>query len=283
MIVVDTNLAEKRLDIVLASQKPEQSRAYWQKAIEAGYVTVNGKPATKKYHVAADDKVEIVLPDQRPAPYDLPIIFENNDVIVFDKPAGLLTHSKGAFNPEFTVAEYMKRFYPDDQSGRAGIVHRLDRDTSGVIIAAKNEEARVFLQKQFSNRKVKKVYLAGVDVAPKLEEALLDWPIERNPKKPQTFRVGPNGKSAQTHYKVLCSRAGKALLRLEPTTGRTHQLRVHLANLRSPIIGDRLYHPKPNGRLMLHACELTLRLPGETAVRTFGSNIPLELKKICDV
>jgi 23S rRNA pseudouridine1911/1915/1917 synthase len=257
----------------------------WQKAIEAGYVTVNGKIATKKYQIAPGDGVIVNIPDLQPTTYDIPILYENDDVVVFNKPAGVLTHSKGAFNPEFTVGEYMHRFYPDDATGRAGIVHRLDRDTSGVIIAAKNEETRVFLQRQFSDRKVKKVYIAGVDNAPKLSEAVLDWPIERNPRKPQTFRVGPNGKPAQTHYRILCQNEGKALLRLEPTTGRTHQLRVHLTHLGSPIIGDRLYGAKHSStqRMMLHAHELALRLPKEGTATLFSSPIPDELQEICHV
>jgi 23S rRNA pseudouridine1911/1915/1917 synthase len=285
LMIVKEEYTGGRLDALLGQERPEQSRAYWQKAIEAGYVTVNGKPATKKYHVVAGDKVRVVVPALPPTHYPLPIIFENEDVIAFDKPAGLLTHSKGAFNPEFTVADYMKRFYPTDQSGRAGIVHRLDRDTSGVIIAAKNEAARSFLQKQFSDRKVKKVYIAAVDVIPKPEEALLDWPIERNPKKPQTFRVGANGKTAQTHYKILCSHNTQSLLQLEPRTGRTHQLRVHLAHLKTPIMGDRLYNPswQKGTRLMLHAYELSLNLPGSNQISTFQAPIPAEFRRICHV
>lgn len=144
---------------------------------------------------------------------------------------------------------------------RAGIVHRLDRATSGVMICAKTPEALSWLQKQFSQRKVKKSYAAVVEGVLKEEEAVIDMPIERNPRKPQLFRVGINGKPAATAYKVLKSNRKLSLLALKPTTGRTHQLRVHLEHLGHPILGDTFYGGKPADRLYLHASSLEITLP----------------------
>ena len=154
---------------------------------------------------------------------------------------------------------------------RAGIVHRLDRATSGVIICAKNSATQTLLQKQFGNRKTKKCYLAIVEGVPSPEEGLIDAPIERNPKKPQTFRVGSAGKSAQTHYKVLKilnlptgrqarSSISQSLLELWPTTGRTHQLRVHLKYINHPIAGDAFYG-RGADNMLLHALSLEITIP----------------------
>jgi RluA family pseudouridine synthase len=146
---------------------------------------------------------------------------------------------------------------------RAGIVHRLDRATSGVMICAKTPEAWSWLQKQFSTRKVKKIYAAIVSGSLKLDQAVIDMPIERNPKRPQTFRTGSNGRPAVTEYEVLQSNGSLSLLELKPTTGRTHQLRVHLSQLGHPILGDTLYGGGAADRLYLHAQSLELTLPNK--------------------
>ena len=192
---------------------------------------------------------------------ELPIIFEDDDCVVINKPVGLLTHSKGAFNPEATVATWLSNRTTDMDGERAGIVHRLDRATSGVMICAKSPEALAWLQKQFSQRKVKKSYIAIIAGQLDPEEAIIDMPIERNPKAPATFRVGNNGKSATTHYKTIESSEHYSLLELKPETGRTHQLRVHLKHLGHPIVGDVLYNGKPGERLFLHAQSLEITLP----------------------
>lgn len=273
-LLVDANQVGKRLDVFLAAELPEQSRSYWQKAIKATYATVNGGAVAPDYNLQTGDKVAIKVPEQEIEAQVLPIIYEDGDVIVFDKPAGLLTHSKGAFNPEFTVASYMREhFYPEDVSDRAGIVHRLDRGTSGVIIAAKTEAAREFLQRQFSSRAVVKTYHAVVTGVLKQLELNLEWPIGRNPKKPQTFRVHANGKPAQTHLKVIKVGQASSLIELQPTTGRTHQLRVHLKQLGHPIVGDSFYGGRAHDRLLLHASQLELTLPSGQR-QTFKSPLP---------
>lgn len=284
-IIIQDSESGTRLDSFLAKRFTQGSRAYWQKSVEAGYIKVNDEVRNKKYVLSVGDMVKVELPDQAITPRNISIVYEDEDVIVFDKPLGVLTHSKGTFNPEFTIGEYMKRYYPNDSSGRPGIVHRLDRDTSGVMIAAKNERSRLFLQKQFADRKVKKAYIAGVEGVPRLPIAMLDWPIERNPRRPQTFRVGPNGKPAQTGYKLLCTSGDKSVLRLKPETGRTHQLRVHLAHLGTPIIGDKLYNNNTDDgirqRMMLHAVSISVLLPSHQLLKTFKAPTPSEFESFC--
>jgi 23S rRNA pseudouridine1911/1915/1917 synthase len=260
---LETSKAE-RLDQYVTRQLPELSRASAAKLVEQGRVTVNGEPQLKSsYRLREADKIKIdydagaaaLIPD-----IELPVLYEDDDSVVINKPVGLLTHSKGAFNPEATVATWLSGRMKDMEGDRAGIVHRLDRATSGVMIAAKTPEALSWLQKQFAQRKTKKTYLAVVAGRPKVEQAVIDMPIERHPKKPQTFRVGSNGKSAVTAYKVLASNEDFSLLELKPTTGRTHQLRVHLAQLGHPILGDTLYGGPAADRLYLHAANLELTL-----------------------
>jgi 23S rRNA pseudouridine1911/1915/1917 synthase len=182
--------------------------------------------------------------------------------LVINKPAGVLTHSKGAFNPEGTVASFAAPKTKGMEGDRAGIVHRLDRATSGVIIVAKDPTTMSLLQKQFSQRKVKKTYFAVVNGIPEIVKALIEVPIERNPKDPKTFRPGTTGKQALTEYEVIEQALARSLLVLRPATGRTHQLRVHLKYIGHPIIGDTIYDGEPADRMYLHAGKLEITLPG---------------------
>ncbi|QJU07505.1 RluA family pseudouridine synthase [Candidatus Saccharibacteria bacterium oral taxon 488] len=273
---------KQRLDVHLSTDfDPSISRSLWQKYIKAGYVSVNQRVVTTpKFEVDETDEIAVKLPEQEQASAELPILYEDDDVIVVDKPSGLLTHAKGGLSTEPTVAEIIRpqtSFASD--TDRPGIVHRLDRDTSGVLIIAKTAEAAAHLQRQFAQRTTKKTYLAVTDGAPKLAAAKIDLPIGRNPSAPSTFRVDPNGKPAQTNYRVLAAANAKALIELKPTTGRTHQLRVHMAYLNTPILGDRVYG-KPNAsRLMLHAHKLEITLPsGER--KTFEAAIPAEFRQL---
>lgn len=269
---------KQRLDIHLSTAfDPSISRSLWQKYIKAGYVSVNQRVVTApKFEVDETDEIAVKLPKQEQASAELPILYEDDDVIVMNKPSGLLTHAKGGLSTESTVAEIIrpKTSFASD-TDRPGIVHRLDRDTSGVLIIAKTAEAAAHLQRQFAQRTTKKTYLAVTDGIPKLATAKIDLPIGRNPATPSTFRVDPNGKPAQTTYRVLTATDIQALIELKPTTGRTHQLRVHMAHLNTPILGDRVYG-KPNAsRLMLHAHKLEITLPsGEQ--KTFEAAIPEE-------
>lgn len=267
---------KQRLDIHLSTAfDPSISRSLWQKYIKAGYVSVNHQVVTTpKFEVDETDEIAIKLPEQEQASTELPILYEDDDVMVVNKPSGLLTHAKGGLLTEPTVAEIIrpKTSFASD-TDRPGIVHRLDRDTSGVLIIAKTADAAAHLQRQFAQRTTKKTYLAVTDGVPKLTAAKIDLPIGRNPSAPSTFRVDPNGKPAQTTYRVLTSTDNQALIELKPTTGRTHQLRVHMAHLNTPILGDRVYG-KPNAsRLMLHAHKLEVTLPsGE--LKTFEAAVP---------
>lgn len=284
--------AGKRADVFIAEKLPEFTRSSLSGLFTNNSVLVNGIETKAGHKLKDGDKLEVDtnLLTARPATIKLPIIYEDEDIIVINKPTGVLTHSKGALNTEATVASWLlqhlskdnyniKSSFPGWHPGdnRLGIVHRLDRTTSGVIIVAKNDKTLKWLQTQFSTRKVRKIYLAIVEGIPDPDQAIIDAPIERNPKKPKTFRVGANGRSALTSYKVLkiISRPNNtySLLELVPRTGRTHQLRVHLKYIGHPIVGDRVYGHggsltkistkfQAGENMYLHAKSLEVTLPG---------------------
>lgn len=272
---------KKRLDIELASRYPESSRSTWQKYIKAGFVSVNDRLVdSPKFEVAKDDNIQVNMPDAPDySDNSLPIIYIDDNVIVINKPAGILTHAKGAICDEFTVADFFRRYTTYNlDTNRPGIVHRLDRDTSGVIIGARNDETAAQLQKQFADRKSKKTYFAIVKGLPKHIKANIDLPISRNPSAPSTFRVDAGGKSSQTSYEVIDSNDKYSLVKLQPTTGRTHQLRVHMAYINSPILGDKIYG-KPAERLYLHAFSLEITIPNGQR-QTFVAPLPDEFCKL---
>jgi 23S rRNA pseudouridine1911/1915/1917 synthase len=268
----------KRLDQRVVELIPELSRAFGTKLIDQGKVTVNGIPQTKAgYKLRESDEVVVNFDLTTLADIpkiELPIIYEDDDCVVINKPVGLLTHSKGDFNPEATVETWL-RSRTKVTGERAGIVHRLDRATSGVMICAKTPEALKWLQKQFAQRRTKKTYYAVVTGELKQPEAIIDMPLERNPKAPATFRVGHGGKHAITWYKVLGANDEHSLIELKPETGRTHQLRVHLHHIGHPIIGDTLYGGEPAERMMLHAESLELTLPNRER-KVFTTPMPKE-------
>jgi len=269
-----------RLDVYCAQFWPEQSRSTWQKLIKQGNVKVNGETIdSPKFELGEDDYVQVSRPKEPDfSANTLPVLYEDDNVIVVDKPVGILAHAKGALTDEFSVAEF---FRPQTTFGsdtnRPGIVHRLDRDTSGVMIGAKNADAAKLLARQFQDRKAKKTYIAVLDGVPKEHEALIDLPIGRNPKHPSQFKVDPNGKSATTAYEVIESKGNKTLIKLMPRSGRTHQLRVHMAYLGTPIRGDRVYG-KEASRLFLHAKSLEITIPGGERM-TFESPLPSNFKE----
>ena len=272
----------KRLDTYLYKHYKEISRSRWQKYIKDSRVSINGKTiTTPSYEI--DDKaiIDIKLPEEKKFEKEkLDILYLDDNVIVINKPAGILTHAKGADSDEFTVADFFKRYstYALD-TNRAGIIHRLDRDTSGVIIGARNNETANLLKKQFAKRLTKKTYIAITTGIPKLEKARIDLPIARNPKKPATFKISSNGKVAITDYKVLKTNKNYALIELMPKTGRTHQLRVHLNYINCPILGDKVYGAKKADRMYLHAEKLEITIPNKGRM-TFEAKLPKEFKNI---
>lgn len=275
MFTVAEDSPRVRLDHWLANKYPGLSRAFLQKLCNEDKVLVNGAAQKSGFKLRAGDELEVLfdfesmetIPD-----IDLPILYEDDNVLVIDKPAGVISHARGKFWNEPSVASFIRQITGQDGE-RAGIVHRLDRVTSGVMICAKNNDTLAFLQKQFSQRNVKKTYMAIVRGHLKPQEAIIDMPIGRNAAKPQTFHATPAGKSARTKYKVERSFDGYDLVRLEPETGRTHQIRVHLHEIGHPIIGDHLYVGEEGDRLYLHALSLEITLPGGER-RTFESPLP---------
>lgn len=267
----------KRLDAAVIEQYPDITRSFATRLIKEGKVSVNSVTETKAgYKLRSDDRVTVDYDpgkEVKPPEIDIPVIYEDDDCVVINKPKGLLTHSKGAYNPEATVATWLRSRVDHLEGERAGIVHRLDRATSGVMICAKNPESLAWLQKQFSQRRVKKQYAAIVSGVLQPEHAIIDMPIERNPKAPQTFRVGSNGKSAITEYTVVAHNDKESLVELRPQTGRTHQLRVHMHHLGHPIVGDTFYGGQDADRLYLHAHSLELTLPSRVR-KVFTVPIP---------
>jgi 23S rRNA pseudouridine1911/1915/1917 synthase len=273
----------KRLDALLAEKYPDTSRSTWQKHIKAGHVSVNGTIRESPNHDVKDtDSIAVHAPDATDfSNQELPIIYIDDSVIVINKPVGVLAHAKGALNDEFTVAEFFRRYTTVGlDTNRPGIVHRLDRDTSGVMIGARTPEAASLLQKQFADRKTKKTYIAITDGLLKQHEAKIDLPIGRNPSAPSTFRVDAKGKDAITSYTVLNIRGTHSLIELRPQTGRTHQLRVHMSYLGAPIHGDRVYG-KAADRLYLHAKELEITIPISDR-KTFSAPVPKEFDAFFD-
>ena len=217
------------------------------------------------------------------------VIYIDDNVIVVNKPAGMLVHAKGGVAKELTVADYVRsQFNPDEladnaDNNRLGIVHRLDRATSGVMICARNLATASYLSRQFAERKVKKVYLALVSSLPRHQAARINLPIRRSRQTPAIFVVDGSGKVAITDYTVQKEYPdGRAFLELRPLTGRTHQLRVHLAYLGCPIVGDAVYgHAHYGDRLMLHAYQLEISIPGQDGAkrRIFTAPLPADFQE----
>jgi len=270
-----------RLDTFLADNYPAISRSFLQKLCASDQVLVNGKPQKSGYKLRHGEVVEVTydmstIDDIEDI--DLPIVYQDDDILVINKPAGVISHARGRYWNEPSVASFIRQI--SGQSGeRAGIVHRLDRATSGIMICAKNQNALSHLQKQFADRKVIKTYVAVVQGKMQPHTAVIDMPIERNPKAPATFRVGANGKPAQTEYKVLQESANYQILQLTPKTGRTDQLRVHLKHQGHAIVGDTLYDGQPADRLYLHAFSLQITLPNGKTM-TFTAPLPQEFNKL---
>lgn len=289
-----TNVARERLDKVLVEiMKISRSKA--QELIEAETVLVNGKVPTAHLKVSAKDKIELTAAKEKKVkiikikPPSLEIVYEDEDVIVVNKPAGLLTHpAPNVHEPTLVdalVAYDKKIKNVGDDKKRAGIVHRLDRDASGLLIVAKTNAAFAHLKSQFQNRLTRKIYAVLVHGKIAKDTDTIVWPIARSTTRKGRMAARPTsqeGREAITHFDVVKRYPHLTLLDVRIETGRTHQIRAHMFALGHQVVGDKLYKHKGVkgiglGRLFLHAKELTITLPsGEE--KTFTARLPLELQ-----
>ena len=245
--------AGERLDSFLAARLPGLTRSAAARLIETGQVLVDGKPARKSARLAGRETVEVTLPDPEPAdalPQDIPldVVYEDDDVIVVNKPSGLVVHPAPG-HPDGTLVNALLHHCGGSLSGvggelRPGIVHRIDRDTSGLIIAAKNDAAHQALAAQLADHTLARTYEAVVVGALREDGGTVDAPIGRCPSDRKKMAVVPNGKRAVTHWEVLERFPGYTYVRCRLETGRTHQIRVHMAHLGHPIYGDTVYGGK---------------------------------------
>ena len=263
-----------RIDKYIADNEPLLTRTAAAKLIEQEKVIVNGKIVGKNYKLKSGDKISLEIPD--PVPYEakpenipLEIVYEDNDLLVVNKPKGMVVHPANG-NPDGTLVNAILSICKNSLSGiggelRPGIVHRLDKDTSGLIIVAKNDKAHINMSEQIKERNVKKTYIALVRGNVPEEEATINMPIGRSTKDRKKMAVTKNGKQAITHFKVLKRYSKYTLLEIKIETGRTHQIRVHMAEIGYPVVGDAVYSNGKNefgieGQ-MLHAYKLEFMHP----------------------
>ncbi len=284
-----------RLDRVIAARLPELTRSAAQRLIEGGHVQVNGLPVSRPAHrVRPGDQITVHIPPPEPVhltpePIPLDILYEDENILVIHKPAGMVVHP-GAGHARGTLIHAILAHCPDLEGVggalRPGLVHRLDKETSGVLLVAKNERTYHFLQAQFKARTVRKIYEALVIGHPP-PEGLIEAPIARDPRHRKRMAVVPTGRPARTRYRVLKMYEGRwgryAWLEVYPETGRTHQIRVHMAYVGYPIVGDTTYGrraPLSCPRLFLHARAITVRLPSHPEPITFEAPLPADLREV---
>lgn len=280
-IIITEENAKTRADVLVANAATQYSRAALGKLFDMGSVLLGDQPAKRgdKPKIGQILTVDLTPIQQEPDVVPLPVLYEDGDVIVINKPEGIISHSRGRYWQEASVASFIRDKTKGMTGDRAGIVHRLDRATSGVMIAAKTEAAQRYLQKQFADRTTQKTYVALVTGVPKVTEARIVAPLQRHPKHPKLFMVHEDGKQAETAYKLLQTNNAVSLLELHPLTGRTHQLRVHLSYIGHAIIGDELYAPGANeDRMYLHAHTLQINLPGNRPM-LFEAPLPSSFNK----
>ena len=288
------NEESKRIDAYI-SENTEYSRTAVQRLIEENKITVNGKKEKASYKVQNGDKIEI---EEEPAKeielkaQDIPleILYEDNDIIVVNKPKGMVVHPANG-NPDGTLVNAIMSICKDSLSGiggeiRPGIVHRLDKNTSGAIIIAKNDKAHINLSEQLKNHEIKKTYIALVRGIVKENNATINMPIGRSKKDRKKMDVDKNGKEAITHFKVLKRYQDCTLLEINIETGRTHQIRVHLSHIGYPIIGDEVYSNGKNkwnieGQC-LHAKSLDFKHPITEKEMHIEAELPKYFQKILE-
>ena len=279
--------AGKRLDKLISEQLPELTRSAVQHLMQDGCVTIAGKPVKKNTRASAGDVITVELPEPReveiePENIPLDIVYEDEDIIVVNKPKGMVVHPAPG-NWSGTLVNALMYHCGDSLSGingeiRPGIVHRIDKDTSGLLVVAKNDRAHQSLAEQIKVHSAGRRYFAVVYGTPREQKGTVNAPIARHPIDRKKMAVLAGGREAITHYEVLEQYAGYSYLTFLLETGRTHQIRVHMAYIGHPIIGDPLYGPaKDKWKLQgqcLHAGELTLTHPATGERMTFQAPLP---------
>lgn len=285
----------KRLDTYIPSVDTDITRTSAQRLIEDGNILVNGKNAKVSYKIQENDKISVEIPEPKQIELKaqnipIEIIYEDSDIIVVNKPKGMVVHPANG-NPDGTLVNAIMAICKDSLSGiggeiRPGIVHRIDKDTSGLLIVAKNDNAHVKMSEQIKNHEVKKTYIALVRGVFKENEATIDMPIGRSPSDRKKMAVNKNGKNAITHIKVLKRFDKYTLLQVNIETGRTHQIRVHLSHIGYPIVGDYTYSNGKNefdvvGQC-LHAQKLEFKHPITQKDMCLEAELPQYFKDILD-
>ena len=276
-----------RLDKYVCDKFAELSRTRIQRLIASGYITVNDHVAKAGLKLNAGDRLRVILPPAPPSPLTpeaipLDIIYEDDDLLVIDKPAGLTVHPAPG-HPAHTLVNAILSRFPHlaalSDSLRPGIVHRLDRDTSGVMVVAKNSLAQADLAEQFKARSVVKAYLVLVKGHLTPENGVIEAPIGRDPRNRKRMAVVAGGREARTEYRVVRYIGDYTLLEVMPETGRTHQIRVHFSAIGYPVVGDKVYGVKSAylSRQFLHASRLGFKLPSTGEYMEFKSELPPDL------
>ena len=286
--------ARTRLDVFLARVFPDLSRAFVRKLVEAGLVTVEGRPAKASTRPTSGQRVIVQVPPPEPSelapqPMPLTIVYEDPDVLVIDKPPGLVVHPAPG-HPADTLANALRARYPYLQIGgalRPGIVHRLDKDTSGLLVVAKDDRAMASLVDQMKRRVVRKEYLALVHGSVQPDQGVIEAPVGRHPRDRKRMAVVSGGREARTHFTVLERFERYTLVEARLETGRTHQIRVHFASLGHPLVGDPVYGAArkewpPLRRQFLHAHRLGFALPSSGRPVLFESPLPDDLRIALD-
>jgi 23S rRNA pseudouridine1911/1915/1917 synthase len=284
----DSSVSNIRLDKYLTQVLPQFSRAYLQKLIVQGSILVNGQRTKANQRLTNVDKITVELPPlpvhPLAEPIPLNIIYEDEDILVIDKPAGLTMHPAPG-HPNHTLVNAILAHYPklttSNELTRPGIVHRLDKDTSGLIVIAKNDSVRDYLAAQFKNRTVIKGYLVLIKGRLYPEQGIIEASIGRDPHNRQRMAIVEKGKEASTQYKVRKYLDDYTLVEVTPLTGRTHQIRVHLSAIGYPVVGDSLYGTKSAhlNRQFIHAYRLGFCLPSTKQYQEFIAPLPVDLEQ----
>lgn len=290
----DENWMDERIDKFLSTQLPEQSRSYLQKIIKEGSVLVNGSPVKASYRMDDQDEVTIDLPELKEPEIEaenipLDILYEDDDLLMVNKPKGMVVHPS-AGHTTGTLVNAVMYHCKEDLSGingvmRPGIVHRIDKDTTGVLVICKNDKAHNFVAEQLKEHSITRKYRAIVNGVIKEDEGTVNAPIGRHPTERKKMAINEkNGKHAVTHYRVLERFANHTYIECQLETGRTHQIRVHMASLHHPLLGDTVYGSQKNPYHLegqtLHAMVLGLIHPSTGSYLEVTAPLPEYFQKL---